>query len=252
MSGNNEGKWLGLIVLALSVFAIIVLAVLDRIGTEASLRDYFSGKDSLAQWLMAAFSVVATAVSVWAVRLLRETLKATREAVRSTDAAIQASQEIGQIQLRSYVWVHSTELSGFAAGQIPNVKVGVKNYGQTPAFITSHHGFIHFSGFPLAGPLPYLNVPITSATPLGPGREDFVSLNLGAPLLQGDINRLAVGNSVLHVYGRLRYKDIYGKDFEITYRLKTGGDAGFNPNELFWCEDGNTASYFDFEEAKRL
>lgn len=44
-------------------------------------------EDSLAQWLMAVFAAVATAVSAWAVMLLRDTLVATQNAVEKAQEA---------------------------------------------------------------------------------------------------------------------------------------------------------------------
>ena len=88
--------------------------------------------DGWAQWAMVVLSFFALCVSAWAVWLLRGTLKATREAVRSADDAVTATKEVGQAQVRAYVTINS--VSAFIDGQNrPKVEVSIKNNGASPA-----------------------------------------------------------------------------------------------------------------------
>lgn len=87
--------------------------------------------DGWAQWAMVALSFFALLVSAWAVWLLRDTLKATREAVRSADDAVAITEKYGKVQLRSYVLVDTATLGSGELG--PFVGVELINAGQTPA-----------------------------------------------------------------------------------------------------------------------
>lgn len=95
-------------------------------------------RDSAAQWIMALFSVAATGVSIWAVRLLRDTLSETRRAANAANSASDAAQEansvqreIGQKQVKAYL----TCIGGrYNIGEVwAFCGLDVMNSGQSPA-----------------------------------------------------------------------------------------------------------------------
>ncbi len=106
----------------------------------------FIVQDTLAQWTMAVFSIAATAVSLWAVTLLRETLRATREAVRSADDAVRVARELGQAQIRAYIsWAGARLGEGRdSSNKLTFVKIAaqIKNTGQSPAFLSAMYSTI--------------------------------------------------------------------------------------------------------------
>jgi hypothetical protein len=100
---------------------------------------YTSPTDTYAQWLMAAFSVLATGVSIWAVRLLRETLEATRDAVRSADDAVQVTQKAFEADQRPWIDVSIKADSGIYfddSGLHLTVIITLENVGKSPAIYT--------------------------------------------------------------------------------------------------------------------
>ncbi len=104
---------------------------------EGSSKSFFGWQDTGAQWTMAATGVLALLVSCWAVWLLKETLKATRTAVREAEAATKAAEaavavtrDVGQAQMRAYI--NFTEIKAYISGNAVCVLGTLKNSGNTP------------------------------------------------------------------------------------------------------------------------
>ena len=88
--------------------------------------------DGWAQWAMVVLSFFALCVSAWAVWLLKDTLKATRDAVRAADDAVTVTQKIGAEQLRAYLAVENAHI---VFDEDVNVaRITLRNFGQTPAY----------------------------------------------------------------------------------------------------------------------
>ncbi len=92
--------------------------------------------DKLAHWLVAATGLGALIVSIWAVYLLKATLGATRDAVRSADDAVKVTRRLGIMQVRAYVASYSSTVSNLAPGSIPVFETVFRNFGQSPAYIS--------------------------------------------------------------------------------------------------------------------
>ena len=77
---------------------------------------YTTPSDTYAQWIMAIFSAVATGVSVWAIILVRDTLKASTDAVELAREANNLTREAmiadkrAWIAIESFVLIHPTEI----------------------------------------------------------------------------------------------------------------------------------------------
>ncbi len=94
-----------------------------------------SMEDTLAQWVMAFFTVIATGVSLFAVVLAYRSLRLTRDAVK-------INRELGQIQVRAFVTVGDISVEKFGVGLRPKIHLKIKNTGQSPAnrfqFVTTY------------------------------------------------------------------------------------------------------------------
>lgn len=102
-------------------------------GNTVCPDDHVFFGDGYAQWLMAILAAAATGASVWAVILLRATLKATRDAVKAADDAVEVTREMGQRQMRAYVHAMSPTIFNLRVGAKPYIRYQPKNAGQTPA-----------------------------------------------------------------------------------------------------------------------
>lgn len=102
-----------------------------------SLQDFIGSKqDTLAQWVMAVFGILATALSAWAVVLLQATLEQTREANLAAQQAVEVTRTFGKLQTQAYVSFHNTILHLiFDQGKPKQLQIkGVfKNTGNSPA-----------------------------------------------------------------------------------------------------------------------
>jgi len=98
----------------------------------SSLREFDPREDTYAQWIMAAFSVVATLASIFAVVLLNDTLAATRDAVRAADDAVKVTRDLGQAQVRAYIDIN--DVSYRISRDMLIVRGRLCNIGQSPAF----------------------------------------------------------------------------------------------------------------------
>lgn len=85
-----------------------------------------SSEDTLAQWLMAVFSILAVLVSGLAVYWVKKTYDATVEMAADNRA-------IGQAQSRAYLTVEGVVVMLAPGDQFPFIKVVIRNSGQSPA-----------------------------------------------------------------------------------------------------------------------
>ena len=114
----------GLIALGLALATMILVVVFE----DSETPKYWA--ETLPNWL-------AVAVSVWAVCLLGATLKATRAAVRSSNEAVAVTREIGQAQVRAYVWTSGARFKFHVQNGIDECAILImwNNSGATPAIV---------------------------------------------------------------------------------------------------------------------
>lgn len=113
---------------------------------------YTSPTDTYAQWIMAALSLVATGVSVWAVWLVRSTLDENRKATRAAEAAVAEARRIGEAQVRAYINIYVRNISSFDVGMMPFVDIVVKNAGQSPAINVRRNVLVRIIDHPIQIP----------------------------------------------------------------------------------------------------
>lgn len=82
---------------------------------EAAPHSFNWFHDSMAQWLMAIFTAAATAISLFAVRLVNATLKTNITATNATIEAVATAKEIGARQLRPYILYDSATIGKLQA-----------------------------------------------------------------------------------------------------------------------------------------
>ena len=64
-----------------------------------------TSKDTLAQWIMALFGVVAVGVSAYAVLLIGRTLRLSRRTLTATQEMTRETTRIGEAQVRAYLHI---------------------------------------------------------------------------------------------------------------------------------------------------
>lgn len=176
--------------------------------------------DTYAQWLMAAFSIAATVASIYAVKLLRDTLKATRKAVKSSNKAVAVTRRIGEAQVRAYVHASIPEFQWDkppVGEEFGGVKVSYEweNKGQSPA--------LEFGGV--------VSVEFLAPEEIGSPIAKFETVGFEVPLgfsiitPQGTkrIGKVTIGSDtikkwsadpeacIMVVYSAVTYKDVFGR-----------------------------------------
>lgn len=144
-------------------------------------------------------------------------------------------------QLRAYINNVSATVSNVGAGQFVEVRVEIKNFGQTPAYNVRHHSQLTLAHFPW-NESAIDSVPLSTST-MGPGANAFNLVRSSQALTEELLIGLLTGRYACYVEGRVTYVDAFGRERFTNYRLWVGGDRGFPPGDaLFSDSHGNDAS----------
>ncbi|MDT1063082.1 hypothetical protein RM190_14490 [Paracoccus sp. CPCC 101403] len=110
-------------VIAAALVAFVVAAYLGAFS-----RTEFK---EIPDWVSALTSVVAAAISAYAVYLVARTLEATKETLKATQEMAADTKRIGDAQIRPWVLLSNYEVINTAFG--PEVLARFANYGFSPA-----------------------------------------------------------------------------------------------------------------------
>lgn len=170
-------------------------------------------EESAAQWVMAVISIVATIVSIFAVWLLKGTLAATRDAVKSADAAVEVTREMGRIQVRAYLsniapnWdtvidYHSGDMTGICF--FPRTK----NAGASPADIKVLFSGIRIYDRDCAGIVPTIEFKRYGPESIIVGSGDFGEF-LNAALAKDVIEKIIANRQRVFLLCYAEYTDVF-------------------------------------------
>jgi hypothetical protein len=215
-----------------------------------SVRNWFTkyivAPDTLAQWIMALLGAVATGISVWAVILLKGTLKATRDAIdeakqttRIAEQSLEEARLSNQRQLRAYVHVVEIVRETHFGSDLLKIFIRVENFGDTPArnfvvraeaiFANREETKVDFS--------PLSTLEPSAPTVLGPKGKTNI---LRGIKMAGDAHETyARGENALYVYGQIEYIDAFDGLRCTSFRMMHFS----GPTDHFiMCEYGNNAT----------
>lgn len=197
---------------------------------------FISPSDTLAQWIMAVFTIAAV-ILVW------RTLVATQSIATDT-------REIGQIQVRAYISIESVAIKPTrnSDGKIQADMV-LKNFGQSPARNVTHELQVLFahSEEKVQVRVQDLELPPVQRMP-GGGTTDVSagesnSCRAFTPVTPASIfSDVKDGTAVIIVRGWVRYEDVFGAKHHTNFfwfRDKSAVEAEFS---LVAHETGNDAS----------
>jgi hypothetical protein len=152
--------------------------------------------------------------------------------------SIESSEATARRQLRAYVHVEGQSLEPLSVGAHASrtrAHVILRNFGQTPAYGMTITGGATL-GKDFKQPAEELT---TTGGALGPGGtfELFNNVTLDSPLLA----QVQSGVIALFVYGTVRYRDTFGDNHLMTFRVMTGSIVGGKWDELVYALEGNGA-----------
>lgn len=185
---------------------------------ERSKAD-LEAQQEMAQWAfwMVIVSGVSAAIAAFAVGLLYLTLKETRRATKAaTDAAgaaqdtVAVTREIAQAQLRAYVLPVSNKLR--EEGGSVKIRLGFKNFGQTPAHSIESYAFSCVSDSkPGISVMPLPAAPLYTQPFLAPG-VTFSHTTVVEHSLERAIEVFAKPDA-FYTHILIRYCDVFGNSW---------------------------------------
>lgn len=171
-----------------------------------AIGTFISPSDTLAQWIMAAFTV-AVVFLVW------KTLIATQNMAAQTTIMASDTRGIGESQIRAYL--HCASISVNTDAPEYTTSIEVHNFGQTPAknAIIWCHTWV--SSYPLKDTLPdapQSEIMTFSCTDMPPGFSYHFRQPHGCALNDFSIREIEAKRAAFYVYGKSTYKDVFGND----------------------------------------
>lgn len=187
----------------------------DQYNQEGGETVYFGVlrmRDSLAQWIAAFAAIGSVGVSIWAVRLVRESLGETRKATKAAINSNRIAQQAAQQQLRAYINVVEAKVV-FVEGNRPIFQVILKNGGATPAYecISRIQAFIR--NIPLKTALEFTNeIQVKQTGVVGPSHPYHLRLTGDNSVGDDLIAAIKTQKKAIFVIGDIHYRDIFSED----------------------------------------
>jgi hypothetical protein len=164
--------------------------------------------------------------------LLIVTLILTWQANRAAVKAVEITEEIGKKQIRAYVHTESVATAVYPSGPRMDVRIGVRNFGQSPARGLRVSYVWIVERVPFSGDWWSEIPPFGSQGDLPPGSTTFVqlraerSVDTSKSFTHTDFNDVIGGSAVFWVIAKIAYEDIFGgrrETFE-RYRFDPAGN----------------------------
>jgi len=178
---------------------------------------FIDPNDTIAQWGMALLSLAA-------VYLLWETLKASRKTLKATQEMAGDTREIGEAQVRAYVNVEKAEVRGFSQ----NGKIGFyfefKNTGSTPAKEFKIRSICGFQPGDIRNfKVKDLSTIDSKSGVITAGGSTFVDVTLDHPLTEREYNEITSGKLRIIIAGYVSYNTVFGKRKRTVFKMTNVG-----------------------------
>ncbi len=186
-------------------------------------EDYHDALDLSAQWVsgesarrmvfLTAFQVIFGVAGLIA---LIVSLNLNRAAALSAQRAVDITEDTAKKELRAYISASPRDVYFFGVTTKSEMTWRIVNHGQTPANHVTQIGRVDIFPYPL--PPDFVFPPITAqhANPftLHPTMEMFCSGVADRSFTATEIAAITKpnGNQRLHLYGEIKYRDIYGEE----------------------------------------
>jgi hypothetical protein len=144
--------------------------------------------------------------------------------------------------LRAYVCVKGVTIT-FKTRDAPVANVQITNFGRTPAYNVRAwiHMWIHEHPLKVALPVPPSDL-MRANSILAPGNHIYMVMPKKPPVPAESVALLGTKEGTIYIYGRVDYRDVFGKEQWTNYRLIYGGPEPLYGEDLQPDSDGNDAS----------
>ncbi|MEX2315872.1 MAG: hypothetical protein WD669_01880 [Pirellulales bacterium] len=181
-------------------------------------------------------ATVLVGVTIYQALLIASANQIAGDAATAAKDSVDLASDTAKKQLRAYVLPTKGEVKGLNGNGPLQVRVAVRNSGQTPAHQTSIKVDTWWEQIPrqppIAGDLPTKEgMQVTLAA----GEETYVDHLVKEPRRQ----ELKSRKAILHAEGSVRYKDIYGVKHESSFHFVQGGEFDPSAQLMSLSEGGN-------------
>lgn len=207
-----------------------------RVGTER--QAIAEDRSSPAEWWSAAATWLLAFVTLGLAFFTLRLWKATGKLVAG-------AEEASERQLRAYLSPSETAIRyPIIPGSKPEVLLGFRNYGKTPAYKVRGWVKMRVDDFPLqlGSSFPtVLFVAPGSMAPVAPTKEHKLTDELDHALTMHEFNAIKDHAKAIYVYGRFDYEDAFGKTRITTFRFFLNDSSGPLDKEcgVGVCAEGN-------------
>lgn len=162
----------------------------------------------------------------------------------ATRKLVIGAEDTAKRQLRAYISVHGSGISGVEIGHTPVAKIAIKNSGQTPAYDVKVQIALTAvaTASDLAAALRKNKAPIVGPVQIGPSGKISPSSIMGSAITTAALESLMNHTYTLFVHGRVDYTDIFKRSHWLTFRLfQDGKGVPIGSDRLLICDEGNDA-----------
>ena len=203
--------------------SIVLAGLLVVIGGITFAAIWYQARESARAAKAAADSVEAIHQQT---AIIERQTAATEKAAEASNRSVTLMAETAQRQLRAYVCLESAAVI-FPEPAVPEAQIKFKNCGQTPAYDVRGWIGTWFAEYPLKDELPNAPRDMQKGTEtLAPGRVSTFIAARKSPLPPQCLSALGTPKFTMYVYGKIVYRDIFGKEQFTNYRLIHGGNEG--------------------------
>lgn len=186
--------------------------------------------------VIAAFTVIlaiSTILLWWSTRKLWD----------AGERQLELATKTAERELRAYIYVEGVEITPPDLAGPTEVRLTIKNNGQTPGYGVVHLGRMLVQDFPSLVPLPEVEeTSPLSRNDLPPSGILTKTLKGGRALTPDERARIGNGTLALYVYGEIRYRDAFGRNRSTKYRMIRGGNVGVRATTMTTTEEGNESN----------
>lgn len=197
-------------------------------------RDWLDYAHSIILGLTFLAAFAAASFTARQAYLASKQLKAARDGVK-------ISEDTERRQLRAYVFAIKATMRDFDLDKKPNVRITVRNTGQTPAYRMNIESAIVPTEIPIKGSLMPPTRHLANFT-LGPASEFYPILTANDVLSPGLRARIQRGIAAYFVYGTINYFDAFDDKRYTQFKLIFDAESLRTDGTLALTEDDNAAN----------
>jgi hypothetical protein len=198
---------------------------------KASKKQVFTGR------LVVGIAFIDTLVAVGALLFVRRTYLETQRMANAAHDQVLISRDIGNRQLRAYIFSKGTRMENFESGPI-RIRAETKNAGLTPAYRLQKWAICEPFDNPLPKDFKFREAAFGGGKQVqNPGDGPQILVEPKVHLTDEIKTAIKSGQKSLYFWGGFRYDDAFGVERKTFFRLV------WEPKEDVWwyCDEGNSA-----------